>query len=55
MVEVRSGDQQLKTQYSQKQAAHTDSGGEIHRDEIPLLYQQYVQQYFEQIRKTPAK
>ena len=55
MVEVRSGDQQLKTQYSPKQAAHTDSGGEIHRDEIPLLYQQYVQQYFEQIRKTPAK
>jgi hypothetical protein len=55
LVEVRSGDQQLKTQYSQKQAVHTDSGGEIHRDEIPLLYQPYVQQYFEQIRKTPAK
>ena len=33
---------------------HTDSGGEIHRDEIPLAYQRYVQHYFEQVRKTPA-
>ena len=55
MVEVRSGNQQLKTQYSQKRTAHADSGGAIHRDEIPLIYQQYVQQYFEEIRKTPAK
>ncbi len=56
MVEVSSGKQQpLKTQYSDKRATHAEGGGEVHRDEVPLIYQQYVQQYFEEIRKTPAK
>ncbi len=54
MVEVASGSQQLRTQYSQKKAAHTDTGGEISRDEVPLAYQQYVQAYFEEIRKMPV-
>lgn len=54
MVEVSSGRQQLKTQYEQKNAAHTNTGGEINRDEVPAAYQQFVQQYFEEIRKTPA-
>ena len=54
MVEVASGKQQLKTQYSDRKAAHTEAGGEINRDEVPLAYQQYVQQYFEEIRKLPA-
>lgn len=53
MVEVASGNQQLKTQYSSRSAAHSDGGGEIGRDEVPLAYQQYVQQYFEEIRKSP--
>ena len=53
MVEVSSGKQQLKTQYSQRKAAHADAGGELNRDEIPLAYQQFVQQYFEEIRKAP--
>jgi len=53
MVEVASGKQQLKTQYSQRKAAHSEAGGEINRDEVPLAYQQYVQQYFEEIRKAP--
>ncbi|HYL75992.1 MAG TPA: hypothetical protein VEU96_17410 [Bryobacteraceae bacterium] len=54
MVEVASGKQQLRTQYSQRKAAHGEAGGEINRDEVPLAYQQYVQQYFEEIRKLPA-
>jgi hypothetical protein len=54
MVEVSSGNQQLRTQYSQRKAAHTDAGGEIGRDEVPLAYQQFVQQYFEEVRKAPA-
>lgn len=54
MVEVGSGKQQLKTQYSQTNATHVEAGGEINRDEIPLAYQQYVQQYFEQVRKLPS-
>ncbi len=54
MVEVASGNQQLRTQYSQRKAAHADTGGEIGRDEVPLAYRQYVQQYFEEIHKLPA-
>lgn len=51
MVEVGSGKQQLKTAYTQRNATHADAGGEISRDEVPLVYQQYVQKYFEQVRK----
>ncbi len=53
MVEVASGRQQLKTAYSQQNANHAEAGGAISRDEIPLAYQRYVQQYFEEIRKAP--
>ncbi len=55
MVEVASGKQQLKTQYTQRDAKHAEAGGEINRDEVPLAYQQYVQQYFDEIRKQPAE
>ncbi|MEO7651428.1 MAG: hypothetical protein ABIZ80_13265 [Bryobacteraceae bacterium] len=53
-VEVNSSRQQLRTPYSDSLAAHGESSGEINRDEVPLAYQHYVQQYFEEIRKTPA-
>ncbi|MFN0106326.1 MAG: hypothetical protein ACKV2U_30070 [Bryobacteraceae bacterium] len=57
MVEVNGGKQQLRTQYSNSNAKHVESGGEIHRDEVPLHHQHYVQQYFEEVRKqsAPAK
>lgn len=51
-VEVTSGAQQLRTAYSQQQAAHSEAGGEIHRDEIPLAYQSYVARYFEEVRRV---
>jgi hypothetical protein len=54
-VEVPSGKQQLKTAYSQKKALHADAGSDMNRDEIPLIYQPYVQRYFEEIRKAQAK
>ena len=54
MVEVASGKQQLKTQYSNQQAAHSGAGGDVDRDEVPLAYQAYVRRYFEEIRKQPA-
>jgi len=53
MVEVGSSKQQLKTPWSQRQSTHVEAGSEIHRDEVPLMYQQFVQQYFEEIRKSP--
>jgi hypothetical protein len=55
MVEVGSTKQQLKTAIEQRQASHSEAGSEIHRDEIPVIYEQFVQQYFEQVRKMPAK
>lgn len=55
MVEVtNSKNQQVRTAFTGKKAAHTDAGGEINRDEVPLHLQHYVQSYYEQIRKQPA-
>lgn len=55
MVEVNGGKQQLRTQYTNSAARHAESGGEIHRDEVPLQHQSYVQKYFEEVRKqAPA-
>lgn len=50
-VEVSSGNQQLKTGYTQRSASHADLGAAISRDEIPLQYQPYIQRYFEEVRK----
>ena len=53
MVEVGQTKQQLKTQWTSKDARHADAGGEIHRNEVPLVYQPFVERYFEELRKTP--
>ncbi|HYZ86092.1 MAG TPA: hypothetical protein VE621_16905, partial [Bryobacteraceae bacterium] len=50
-VEVSSGNQQLRTNYTQRSADHSDLGAEAARNEIPLMYQPYVQRYFEEVRK----
>ncbi len=50
-VETSSGKQQLKTNYSQKLGQHSDTGGEINRNQVPLVYQNYVREYMEQVRK----
>jgi hypothetical protein len=52
MVEVGSSKQQLKTPFAPSDAKHAEAGSELHRDEIPLLYQPYVQQYLEEVRKA---
>jgi hypothetical protein len=51
MVEVSSGPQRLTTSYSETEATHRAAGGEIHRDEVPLSLQPYIQRYFEEVRK----
>lgn len=53
-VETNSGSQQLKTEYSERLGHHSDLGGEIDRDEIPLIYQQYVRDYMQEVRKQPG-
>jgi hypothetical protein len=55
MIDVQSGDQRLRTAYKDKSAAHGEGTGEVSRDQIPLSEQEYVQQYFQQVRKPAAK
>lgn len=55
MIEVSSGDQSLQTPYADRSATHREAGGEIHRDQVPLAYHEYVQRYFEQVRKAAGK
>jgi hypothetical protein len=53
-VEVQSSHQQLQTPYSQRRATQGEAVSEISRDEVPVALENYVQQYFEQVRKTPG-
>lgn len=53
MVEVtNSRNQQLRTPFTGKTGARTDAGSELGRDEVPLHLQDYVQRYYEQVRRT---
>jgi hypothetical protein len=51
MVEAPSGKEQLRTAYSGKLAEHSDTGGEINSDEIPVELQEYVREYMERIHQ----
>jgi len=53
MVEAPSGQQQLRTAYSDRVGRHSDTGGEINRDEVPLIFQQYVREYMERVHRQP--
>lgn len=53
MVEVPSGQQQLRTAYSNQVGRHANTGGEINRDEVPLIFQQYVREYMERVHREP--
>lgn len=55
MVEVtNSKNQQLKTPYVTRSASHVEAGGEVSRDEVPLHLQDYVQRYYDKVRKPSA-
>ena len=51
-IEVESGNQSLRTNYSNKTATHGEADSDVSRDEIPVAMQPYVQSYFEQVRKS---
>jgi hypothetical protein len=53
-IEVQSGNQSLRTDYTNKSATHSQTDSDVSRDEIPAGLQSYVQQYFEQVRKPAA-
>lgn len=52
MVEVtNSKNQQLRTPYVNRTGRHIESGSDLNRDEVPLHLQDYVQRYYQQVRK----
>jgi hypothetical protein len=53
-VEVQNTSQQLHTAYVQRGAQHSQAGAQIDRDEVPVALQPFVEQYFDQVRKSPA-
>jgi hypothetical protein len=53
-IEVQSGSQHLRTNYTQTDAKHGETDGDVSRDEIPVALQPYVQQYFAEVRKSAA-
>jgi hypothetical protein len=54
-VEVQSTDQQLRTPYAERTGGRSSTGGEIGRDEVPPALQNYIERYFEQVRKEKRK
>ncbi len=53
-VEVQNTSQTLHTAYVDRGSEHRQAGAQIDRDEIPVALQPYVEQYFDQVRKSPA-
>ena len=56
-TEATQGPQQLKTAYQQRNASHKDVHAKAQRDEVPVAFQEYVERYFELVKKAgaPAK
>jgi hypothetical protein len=50
-----SGKQRLQTGYTHQQGRHSDLGGEINRDEVPVEDQAYIREYMELVRKQGIK
>ena len=55
MVEVSSGPQRLETPYTETDAVHRDAAAEVHRDEIPLELQPFVERYFQEVHRQAAE
>ncbi|MCU1295062.1 MAG: hypothetical protein JWP08_3912 [Bryobacterales bacterium] len=50
-VDKPTEEQQLQTQYTNQVGRHSNSGGEINRDEVPSEYQNYVRAYMKEVHK----
>ena len=49
MIETEQAQQTARTPYADRRSGHEDRGGEVSRDEIPLAYQSYIQNYFKNL------
>jgi len=52
MVETSTAEQSAQTPYKASQQAHSDRGGAVTRDEVPLAYQRYIETYFRNLRRN---
>jgi len=53
LIETESAHRQaLRTPYQPTDSTHTDRGGVVGRDEVPLAYRDFIQTYFENLRKS---
>jgi hypothetical protein len=50
MVETTDTEQTAQTPYRNVAGRHADRGGAVSRDEIPLAYQRYIENYFRNLR-----
>ena len=50
MVETTETEQTAQTPYRDVAGRHADRGGDVSRDEIPLAYQRYIENYFRNLR-----
>lgn len=50
MVETTETEQTAQTPYRDVAGRHADRGGAVSRDEIPLAYQRYIENYFRNLR-----
>jgi hypothetical protein len=51
-AQAAPGPQRLQTSYVKRSAIHTDVHAKAQRDEVPLAFQEYVQRYFDMVRKA---
>jgi hypothetical protein len=52
LIETESAHRQaLRTPYQPTDSTHSDRGGIVGRDEVPLAYRDFIQAYFENLRK----
>lgn len=52
MVETSTAEQSAQTPYQASRQAHSDRGGAVTRDEVPLAYQRYIETYFRNLRRN---
>ena len=51
-VETRFAEQSAAVPFNNRTTSHADRGGDVSRDEIPVEYRAYIQNYFEVLRKN---
>ncbi len=51
-IETRLAEQSASVPYNERSTMHADQGGAISRDEIPVQYRTYIQNYFQALRRN---